>query len=222
LKPSPCFLVAVAFAWSLVETPAFAQSTGGVAPARVGLGVSISDVGELPPAGSDETLAVGIFPTILIPINVTPWFRLEPEVGGYANSSTVTDAFGSTSSTLTRRFSLLHLGTGAFGVRTKERFKFYYGGRIAYLRFKQSSKTDSLPESFTYPSIPGWLVAPAIGAEYFFSDHLSLGGEVQVKFVSWSADSVPRTSGSIATSTSISGKSTSTHGVLVLRFYLPL
>ena len=116
---------------------------------------------------------------------------------------------------------MFHIGTGAFGVTTRERFKLYYGGRIAYLRYKQSSETGSV-ESFTYPSIPGWLVAPAIGAEYFLSDHLSLGGEVQVQFITWSAESVPRTAGGISTSTSLSGSSIATHGTLVLRFYLPL
>ncbi|PYT03955.1 MAG: hypothetical protein DMF60_16795 [Acidobacteria bacterium] len=212
-------VLAVIVAWLLVQGSVSAQSNVGGAAARVGLGVSISDVGELLPAGSDQTAA--IVPSVLIPITIGDWFRVEPEVGGYRNTSTLTDVVGSTSGTQTRRFSLLHIGTGAFGVATKERFKFYYGGRIAYLRYKQSSQTGSF-ESFTYPSIPGWLVAPAVGGEYMLSDHFSLGGEVQVRFISWSAESVPRTAGGFSTSTIISGASISTYGALVVRFYFPL
>ena len=208
----------------LMAAPLFGQPAAGKAAARVGVGVSISDPGELLIAGSDTTLAATIvpsilIPTILIPINLTSRFRLEPEVGGYRTSSTVTEFFGSASLDRKRMNSLLRIGTGAFGLVTKEKFTLYYGGRVAYLRYRQSSQTGSFPESFTYPSIPAFSVAPTVGGEYFFSDYLSFGGEVQVTFISWSADSVPRTSASIPSS--ISGTQTSTHGALVLRFYLP-
>jgi hypothetical protein len=60
--------------------------------------------------------------------------------------------------------------------------------------------------------IPGFFVAPTVGGEHFFSNYLSLGAEVQVRYSRWSwRDSIGRqTEASVAT-----------HGLLVLRFYFP-
>jgi hypothetical protein len=83
----------------------------------------------------------------------------------------------------------MRFGVGAFGVASKDRFSLYYGGRVGYQRYHQSSKSaspsDPTLESDTYPTIPAWVFAPTIGAEYFLSERLSLGGEAQVRFISW-------------------------------------
>jgi len=60
------------------------------------------------------------------------------------------------------------------------------------------------------------MLAPAVGAEYRLSDHFRLGGEVQLRFVSWETNATPPIP---AFSSSIAGDSVSTHGSLNLRFY---
>jgi hypothetical protein len=204
----------------LIATSAFAQSSSSAVHGRVGLGVSISDAGEILVAGSDYT--VPVIPTILVPINLFSRFRVESEVGGYRDSSIDETALtASVSATYTRTSSLIRFGVGAFGIASKDRFSLYYGGRVGYQRYHQSSKSGSssssrTDESFTYPVIPAWVFAPTIGAEYFLSDRLSLGGEAQVRFISWNAVSERNPD------ESVSGTSSSTRGSLVLRFYFPL
>jgi outer membrane protein with beta-barrel domain len=196
----------------LHATSTFAQ---GVAPAgrgRVGLGVAISDVGSLIAAGSENTPPSSFAPTIFVPITVTPWFRLEPEVGISRSSFTETISNGGPTSPLsgTVTTSTVHVGTGAFGVTSRERFTLYYGARVGYLR-------DSRTESATWRAservtIPGFFFAPAIGGEYFLSDHVSLGAEMQVRFSSWDWS---------RSRDEFSGTSAATHGAVVLRFYFP-
>jgi hypothetical protein len=82
----------------------------------------------------------------------------------------------------------------------------------------QSGQTNAVPQFIAYPAVPGWLAAPAIGGDYFLAERLSLGGEVQVRVVSWSADRAAAAGSSIVQTTS--GKSIGTHGLLVLRVYV--
>jgi hypothetical protein len=145
-------------------------------------------------------------PTIFVPINMSSRFRIEPEIGiGWASA---TNTSGRTDST-----SVVHSGSGAFGLASKDRFTAYYGARIAYIRFGQSSTFSTGTNSFTYPSANGFFVAPAIGGEYFLSDRLSLGGEVQVRYTRSTFDASSG-SGSITT------KSANTRGAITLRFWL--
>jgi hypothetical protein len=184
---------------------------------RVGMGVSISDAGELLTVGSGNTPISVIAPTISVPINITSRFRVEPEVGFYRNSSTVDSSPPILSRTTTS--SSAKVGAGAFGVASTGRFTLYYGARVDYLRFTQSSVSGSGPNTATYPTYPGFLIAPAVGGEYFLSEHLSLGGEVQVRFTSSKANPSTATSPVISGAPIISSTTASTHGAFVLRFY---
>lgn len=186
-----------------------APTTGG----RVGLGTSISDVGEFVAVSAGDTPPSVIAPTILVPITITSRFRVEPEVGYYRNSATRTDQIGSSTQTFTTTNVNLHLGAGAFGLASVERFTIYYGARVAYLRSTQSS-VGSVSGSTSSMTTPGWFVAPALGGEYFIWDRLSLGAEIQVRFTS------SKTSEGGSTST-VTTTTTSTHGAVVLRFYFP-
>ena len=204
----------------LLATSAFAQGSPSAAGARVGLGVSISDAGEILVLAGSES-AVPIIPTILVPIDLSGRFRVEPEVGGYRNSSVnETRLTPSISELVTQTSSVIRFGVGAFGIASKDRFMLYYGGRVGYQRYHQSS-TSALPsgstthESFTYPTIPAWVFAPTIGGEYYLSERLSLGGEAQVRFISWNAVSERNEA------ESVSGTSSMTRVSLVLRFYPP-
>jgi hypothetical protein len=210
----------LAFACAVMSTAttASAQGSSTAVHGRVGLGVSISDAGEILVAGSDYT--VPIIPTILVPIDLWGRFRVEPEVGGYRSSSVFEiGPTPSASQISTSTNSLVRFGVGAFGIAGKDRFTLHYGGRVGYQRYHHSSKSagpsGSTFESFTYPVIPAWVFAPTIGAEYFLSERLSVGGEVQARFTSWNAVSGRNED------ESVSGTSFATRASLVLRFYLP-
>jgi hypothetical protein len=196
----------------LQATSTFAQGVDPAVRGRVGLGVAISDVGSLIAAGSGNSPPSGFAPTIFVPITVTPWFRLEPEVGIYRSSFTETYSNGgpTTPFSVTVTTSTVHVGTGAFGVTSRERFTLYYGARVGYLRDSRTeSATSHASDRIT---IPGFFFAPAIGGEYFLSDHVSLGAEVQVRFSSWDWNRERE---------GFSGTSAATHGAVVLRFYFP-
>jgi hypothetical protein len=204
------FVATVAFA----AFPSHALAQSGSSEPRFGLGLSIADVGELVTVGSDNAIVPTIVPGVLIPINVTSHVRLEAEIGGYRNSSTLTQTIPGAPVQAIRTDAFFRIGTGAFWLTTKDRVTIYYGGRILYLRYTQSS-TISARESVTYPTTPGKSFAPTVGAEYRLSDHFRLGGEVQVRFVSWDTTST----GVAGFSSTITGNSTSTHGALMLRFF---
>src|ERR1700687_946441 len=125
----------------LFATPVFAQNAPSPVRPRIGLGVSISDAGNLFVAGLGSTPASVIAPTIFVPINVTSRCRVEPEVGIYRNS--VTNGSTQFSPARTTTNSSVHVGAGAFALTSTERFTVYYGARVAYLRFTQSATTAS-------------------------------------------------------------------------------
>jgi hypothetical protein len=184
----------------LIAPTAFAQDR-----ARAGLGVSISDFSESVRLGSSTSTPLSITPTIFVPINISSRFRVEPEVG-FGWGETVNAA------NRTQSNSVLHVGSGVFAVTPKDRFAVYYGARVAYVRYTQSSVGTSGSNSFTYPTATGFFVAPAVGGEYFLSDRLSLGGEVQVRYTS-------STFHAGSGSGSITAKSADTHGAFTLRFW---
>jgi hypothetical protein len=183
---------------------------------RLGVGISLADVGELVAISSEDSIASTVIPGVLIPIKLTNRVRIEPEIGGYRNSSTVTQNLASGSLPTSHTYTFFRVGTGAFWLATKDRVTIYYGGRLSYLRYTQSS-TVAGRESFTYPTIPGKSFAPVVGGEFHLSDHFRLGGEVQVRFISW--DTGPTPVGTSVLSSTITGNSVSTHGALTLRFF---
>lgn len=167
---------------------------------RVGLGVTISDPGEalvITETGSGQTS--GLMSGFLVPIRVASQVRLEPEIAVFRNSST--DSSGPIKQTTKG----VRIGLGGFWLLPLERFTFSYGARAGYLRTITTTSTSRI-------DAPGFFIAPTAGGEYFLSDYLSFGAEVQLKFSSWKW----RDSGSNRKETSFA-----TVGVLVLRFYLP-
>jgi outer membrane protein with beta-barrel domain len=220
MKPPECRLRflsvgGVVLTLLLSASSALAQTTNSTR-GRIGLGTSITDVGEFIVLSSASPPPSVIAPTILLPIDITPRFRVEPEVGYYRNSATGTAEFGSLSQTSTNTLVHLHVGAGAFGLSSTDRFTIYYGARVAYLRSTQSSTSSS--GSTASATAPGVLVAPALGGEFFLWDRLSLGAEVQVRFTTSKTTTAQVPS---ATSTATTVTTTSTRGAILLRFYFP-
>lgn len=200
----------------LVATTVFGQTGSS---SRVGLGVSVADSDELYIAAGEDSLKPMFVPALLIPIDLTPRFRIEPEVSVLRiDSTTSTNAPGSGSLLNQERIqTMLHLGAGVFGRTTSDRFGAYYGARFAYLRYSASSDSQFSP-SRTTPGSPGLLFAPAVGGEYFLGDRFSLGAELQVRFVRWDDQQVEGRPGPTVTTTN-SGNSIATRGAFTVRFY---
>tara|TARA_Y100001980_G_C14556918_1_gene353764 strand:+ start:52679 stop:53191 length:513 start_codon:yes stop_codon:yes gene_type:complete len=89
---------------------------------------------------------------IYLTFDIGDKFRLEPIVGF----------------SLRERFSQLSLLVGAFRKAPISKFNLLYGGRIGY-----SGIGDTGSEMF--------IVAPAIGGEYYFIRNFSIGSEIQLR-----------------------------------------
>lgn len=106
------------------------------------------------------------FPSVYIPIFVSKNFRLEPEIGLWWQS--YSDSYYYSESDI-----LFRIGWGMFLVKQKERTNLYQGLRVGLI-------LEDNGDSRKYFSI-----GPALGGEYFFSSHFSLGGEAQLNFTTY-------------------------------------
>jgi hypothetical protein len=107
----------------------------------------------------------------------------------------------------------IHLGLGGFGMYQKGKTNIYGGLRFEYSKFTNEFnnwETDATETEETN----GIGIGPAIGVEYFFSQHFSIGGEIGIKFMNYN------TTNSQYTSEEDSKESLlKTDSGLLLRFY---
>lgn len=136
-----------------VSLAAFASEIASAADFGIGLSVKSSDT------------------TIYVPIEISPAFRVEPSV----SYSETKQASGNT----TTKSTNTNVGAGLFGKsQVADSIELYYGGRIAYVESKAESSTAlPFPASVSVKS-DGYRIAPTLGFQYFFNEHISLGGEV--------------------------------------------
>ncbi len=74
----------------------------------------------------------------------------------------------------------LHFGGGFFGMRLIEKTNIYYGGRLSFGRMEESNGFEYTSSILAF--------GPSLGVEYFFSSRFSIGGEINVKFMTMSED----------------------------------
>lgn len=135
---------------------------------RVGIGLGMTNIGlDL------FEFAVLTPASIYIPIDFGS-FRLEPEIG-FARFQ---EKFGDFEETST----VFQIGTGIFALRRMGSTTIYYGGRVGLVRFSLSEEGPGDDDSES--SSTNVFLGPSMGAEHNFSDHFSLGGEVQVLYTS--------------------------------------
>lgn len=182
-RPSRQFLLAFPLALLLAAAPATAQDASYP---RVGVGVSVSNASPSTslPAG-EEPVSLPT-PSLLIPIDVSETFRIEP-VLSYSRLTTSSSSEGpgdyeeKTSTTLTS----LRIGVGAFAKASRGNdTNLYFGGRVGYNRTSRSTDDgdddDDDEEESTNAS--GFFIGPTVGGSYFFSDFFSIGGEVEARY----------------------------------------
>lgn len=131
-------------------------------------------------------------------------YRFEPTLGYFNFSST--SSSGSESS-----FSNFRLGTVLAYANSKGSMNFYYGIDIGVILSSESFKSSSPGSTSTDNSKTDFFIGPAIGGEYMFSYNFSLGGEIQINYISvgnFDDDSDASTSG------------VSSRGKIILRWYV--
>ena len=159
----------------------YAQSAAGMDQMRIGLGVAIGK--EVMPIEESMILKMVDFPDIYVPIQVSPGFRLEPYFGYWRYSYS-----SENSSTYEQKYSIMDLGVGVFITTWCGPVDIYYGGRIGMQKNSQYYKSTYTYDSTTETTESkanqtNWIYGPAVGGEYFFTNNLSLGGEVQFNYM---------------------------------------
>jgi hypothetical protein len=138
-------------------------------------------------------------------------FRFEPTLGYFSFSSSSTSS--SSGYTSESSFSNVRLGAIVAYATSKGSMNFYYGIDIGVILSSQSSSSSAPGSMSTDESKTDFFVGPAIGGEYMFSDNFSLGGEIQINYISigeFDGDS----------QTDRSESAISSRGKIVLRWYL--
>ena len=100
-------------------------------------------------------------------------FRLEPEIGFSSFNDRTTDL----------SYKSLNIGIGGFGMYQLGKTNFYGG-----LRFEYADMTNEYVQSSSGNGVVVGTektirleIGPALGAEYFFGSHFSLGGEIGLR-----------------------------------------
>jgi hypothetical protein len=158
-----------------------------------GVGISVPDFG------------------LLLPINVSPHFRLEPYVqfvSARADYPATTDTVWTTST----RF-----GLGAFSVsRPGEPVRIYFGSRVGLL-WGSNSVDGPTVGSQQKTTGNGWFAGGVIGGEYRPAPRISVGGEALIEFEHTS--SATSGSGTANVPANLFARAWFSSGSVVVRFY---
>jgi hypothetical protein len=182
-------------------------------PVRVGFGVGFGQGFSL--IGSDLSV-------LTLPIDFADFsviirgknFRFEPTLGYFSVSSSSTSS--SSGTTTDTKSSNVRLGTILAYANAKGSMNFYYGIDFGVILSSESRESSFPPPSFsqsTDESKTDFFVGPVIGGEYMFSDNFSLGGEIQINYISigqFDGDS----------QVDVSESAISSRGKIILRWYV--
>jgi hypothetical protein len=151
-------ILVVLFTVLFLFNTVFAQEKGYRA---FGIGVNVIDY--MSGAGS----------TIYLPINLGPSFRLEPMLGisNYAEDNDDDSEYSDTDFTI---------GLGIYPTIRKGDAVIYVGGRLGMI-ISSSEYTNSFDNTTKYSDFT-FGIGPALGGEYYFSPHFSLGGEMAIMY----------------------------------------
>jgi hypothetical protein len=120
----------------------------------------------------DDNYLFAYTTSILMPINLTQHFRIEPEVGLLWLSSSDNDPDTDDDVNLG-----VTGGLGIFGMWQRDRLNFYAGGRFTLNQGKVEGAYTYNGESGTLKTF-GVEFGPVAGFEYFLGKNFSLGGEM--------------------------------------------
>lgn len=142
-----------------------AQETSVPEGQRVGIGVALTSTTVFIDDFGLLSLDVN---SLLVPIRTTGGIMFEPEIGFVR--------FASSSADFESSFTTTRLGAGVlFPLTARDRLHPYLGPRIAVVRATETSESSFSGRSTEKNT--GWQFGMAVGAHYWISDHLTLGGE---------------------------------------------
>lgn len=135
------------------------------------------------------------------------FFRFEPSLGYFTMSSDYSNA----GYTYEKSNSNIRLGAVvAFNNDPIESMNFYYGVDFGFI-FSSYSYTSSISTESTDESKTDFFIGPAVGGEYMFNKHFSLGGEINLNYISI---------GHYDSEGESSSWAFSTRGLIFLRWYI--
>jgi len=181
---------------------------------KFGLGITIVDIKDL----ANTLYSYHSFgPNFSLPILINDKIKIEPSFGYYNRNIELKPKL-ETEYNETRKLSdsNIHIGLGFFYIYKISHLSIYCGSHFIYIISKEKEtykKYDNTENGY------GYSIAPSIGSEYFFSDHFSIGGELQFKYILLKRE---QTSGNYSDDDLyfITYDSFVTRTLLVLRFYL--
>lgn len=157
---------------------------------------------------------------LYVPIDISKSFRIEPSIRYASTDASSTDQddpeFNASQETET-----LEVGIGVFGVRRiTEVAHVYFGGRFAYVDAEITTTSNgSFYDSHNETDQDGYRIGPAVGFEYLFAQHFSVGGEVNYTFLDIDGESKDNSFGtSSPTVETTENKSQGTQTRLIFRY----
>lgn len=158
----------------ILASRAVAQQREGV---QFGVGIALNPSVIAGGAFEGFFLPVG-FGDIYFPVMISPQVKLEPQFGLFRFHSEF-EALGARAE---QNSTVLRLGAGLFYVfQPRESVRAYIGPRVFFIRTSTSAEFDGGDEDESATDLG---LGPALGGEYLFSNHFSLGGEFQFNYVS--------------------------------------
>lgn len=153
-------------------TQSYGQSTESIPLLKmIGFGMHIEQF-----KINDLANTITVAPANKLLLTFTPVrnFRLEPEIGINFSKNTTSKLEAKS----------VHFGLGGFGMFQKGKANFYGGLRfeIAVISNERLIYSYYSPEKFTEKT-NRITIGPSFGAEYFFGEHFSFGGEIGLKFM---------------------------------------
>lgn len=157
---------------------------------------------------SEEFVPLGH--SILMTINTSKNFRLEPEYGKSSVTTTNDD-------NVTTDASLQGIGIGLFPMYQTGKTNIYLGSRFTYhsYMFQQTSSDDKV---LAKQLLNGFSFNPTFGSEYSIAKHFSLGAEISISYY-WKISEYTSVNGQ-KVENSKKYETLSSQSRLIIRFYL--
>ncbi len=175
---------------TLLAIPLRSMADDDVTPKSIRIGIGTSIGSDLLISGAELVMLPVNLGNLYFPIVFSNNVRLEPEIGFYRMGSSF-DGHDSSNSNL--RF-----GLGLFYNWSKDTLNTYFGIRTGLMYNLRTSDSSDSSRTDLY-------IGPALGTEYLFSKHFSLGVEAQLLYIdlgNWETDGL--SSGSSSESSIIS------------------
>ncbi len=176
----------------------FAQVKNEEKKSRAGIGVVFHNVWQ-------DLFLDGNIPTIFIPIDANSKLRIEPEFS-YVRLKSKND--------YTERISTsFRIGIGVFGKTDKNKTLIYYGLRFGYTRATYNYYShDPYGNDSSKEKTDRFFFGPAVGGEYFYNSHFSIGCEVGFRYITFQSEENVNTY-------DLNERITGTKANIFLRFY---